>query len=99
METTKQVPVDDNLGEIINWAVRYALGRRTYAVMDTCNYVKPLIPYLNNRTLWCISRDIVEQERFGYGDTCDKDNWMDLLKLVDAELKKRTNNTILDAIG
>ena len=98
METTKQVPVDDNLGEIINWAVRYALGRRTYAVLDTCRYVQPLIPYLNNRTLWCISRDIIQQEPLGYGDICDEEQWMELLKDVDEEIKSRKNNMFLDSI-
>ena len=98
-DVVTSVPIDDNFGEIINWAIRYALGRRTYAVMDTCNYVTPLVPYLNNRTLWCISRDIVEQEPFGYGDICDKNNWMSLLHTVDEELKQRVDNTILDAIG
>lgn len=99
MRKMKTVPVDDDLGEIINWAVRYSLGRRSYAVMDTCNYVKPLIPDLNNRTLWCIARDITEQAKFGYGDQCDEKQWIDLLDNVNQELSARTDNTLLDAIG
>lgn len=90
----KTVPVNDNLGEMLNWAVRYALGRRTYAVMDTCNYIKPLIEDLNDRTLYCMSRDIKEQEKKGYGDQCDIDNWLELLGLVNEELTRRTDKII-----
>lgn len=93
------VPVDDDLGEMLNWAVRYSLGRTTYSVYDTCRYVTPLIPHLNNRTLWCMARDIQAQERFGYGGECDKKNWLDFLSAVEAELSARSNQDILDAIG
>lgn len=99
MSKIKSVPVDDSLGEMLNWAVRYSLGRRTYAVMDTVRYVIPLIPNLNNRTLWCIVRDIQEQDKFGYGDECDKEYWMMLLDAVNKELAGRTDNILLDAIG
>lgn len=90
----KTVPVNDNLGEMLNWAVRYALGRRTYAVMSTCEYIKPLIKDLSDRTLYCMSRDIKEQEKKGYGDQCDVDNWLELLGLVDEELVRRTDRII-----
>ena len=90
----KTVPVNDHLGEMLNWAVRYALGRRTYAVMDTCNYIKPLIKDLSNRALYCMSRDIKDQKKEGYGDQCDIDNWMELLDLIDKELARRTDSII-----
>lgn len=99
MEIVKTVPVDDHLGEMLNWAVRYSLGRRTYAVMDTCNYIKPLIPFLTNRTLWCMTRDIIEQERHGYGDECDKEYWMMILDAANEEITKRTYITLAEAIG
>lgn len=90
----KTVPVNDHLGEMLNWAVRYSLGRRTYAVMDTCNYIKPLIKDLSNRTLYCMLRDIKDQKKDGYGDQCDIDNWMELLDLIDKELARRTDSII-----
>ena len=90
----KTVSVDDHFGEMLNWAVRYALGRKTYAVGDTCAYIKPLIKDLNNRTLTCISRDIKEQEPHGYGDQCDYDDWMGLLALIDREIEERIDGII-----
>lgn len=96
MKKEKMIPVNDHLGEMLNWAVRYALGRRTYAVMDTCNYIKPLIKDLSNRTLYCMSRDIKDQKKDGYGDQCDIDNWLELLDLIDKELTRRTDS-IVDA--
>ena len=90
------VPVDDNFGEILNWAVRYALGRKTYAVMDTCNYIKPLIPCLSNRTLWCMERDINNQEDLG--DICDEEYWIALHESIQQELQKRTSY-ITEQIG
>lgn len=95
MKKEKMIPVNDRLGEMLNWAVRYALGRRTYAVMSTCEYIKPLVKELSDRTLYCISRDIRGREKDGYGDQCDIDNWMELLDIVDDELAKRTERTIL----
>lgn len=86
----KTVPVNDHLGEMLNWAVRYALGRRTYAVMSTCEYIKPLIKDLNDRTLYCMVKDIKAQEKEGYGDHCDYIDWMELLSLINKELSERT---------
>ena len=82
----KRIPVNDDLGEMLNWAVRYALGRMTYAVSDTCRFVTPLIPYLDDKTLCCMLQDIEEQKRFGYGHDCDERNWMDLKESLRKEI-------------
>lgn len=93
------VPVNDDLGEMLNWAVRYSLGRRTYAPHDTCRYITPLVPHLNNRTLWCMARDIRRQEPFGLGDECDEVVWEQLLSAINNELSRRPDTDLLDAIG
>ena len=85
--TTKVVPVDDMFGEMMNWAVRYSLGRRTYAVSDTVNYIVPLVPCLSDKTLWCIQTDIVSANSLG--DSIDEVYWMRLLDKVEAEIKRR----------
>jgi len=87
----RTVPVDDMFGEMMNWAVRYAIGRRTYAAGDTCDYIIPLVGDLSNKTLWCIERDIESQMQFdgGLGDQCDEEKWISLLKEVKSELKNR----------
>ena len=83
------VEVDDNLGEMLNWAVRYALGRMTYAVNDTVSYVLPLIPKLDRRTLSVMQRDIESAPE--YGHDCDEADWMRLLHAIREELKRRSD--------
>lgn len=90
--TLDVVPVDNTFGEIMNWAVRYALGRRTYAVGDTVHYVLPLVPKLSDLTLWVIERDILERDKIegGLGDACDERQWRRLLEKVSEELMLRS---------
>jgi hypothetical protein len=84
------VEVDDNLGEMLNWAVRYSLGRMTYAVNDTVSYVLPLIPKLDRRTLSVMQRDIEIAPE--YGHDCDEADWMRLLHAIREELKRRADH-------
>lgn len=87
---THMIPVDENLGEMLTWAVRYSLGRSTYAVSDTCRFITPLIPYLDERTICCIHRDIIEQRRLGgYGDSCDEEDWMKLKDALTQEISRK----------
>lgn len=87
------VAVDDELGCILNCAVRYSLGRRTYMPHTVMGYIKPLLPYLTKRTLVCIERDIREVESdTGLGsETIDKPAWLDFLQEVQNELSRREN--------
>lgn len=83
-------PSDDRFGEMLNYAVRYALGRRSYAVGDTVSFIMPLIPYLTTRTLYVMHRDIKEQaERDLLGMDCDKVDWMKLYKAIGEEMERR----------
>lgn len=63
-------------------ALRYALGRRTYIVEQTVNYIIKEIPRLSDSCKKVMIHDI-EHPLGGYGDPCDKEDWMRLL----AELK------------
>ena len=82
------VLIDDDFGEMMNWAVRYALGRRTYAVGDTCRFVKSVLPYLDYKTLYVMARDIKEKSDFDdLGDKCDADDWLDLMKAITEQMK------------
>lgn len=83
------VRIDDDFCMMVTWAVRYCLGRRTYCVSSTCKYLTPIIPSLNDRTLCALREDINRQEQFGYGDDCDKLDWMNLLNAVTKEMKRR----------
>lgn len=84
------VAVDEAFCEMMTWAVRYALGRQSYAVGDTVSYIKPLIVALDNRSVCCMQRDIANQEQLGgYGMDCDKAQWMSLLEALDKEIDRR----------
>ena len=74
-------------------AERYALGRRTYVVSMTVDYLICLLPKLSD---WCVDillRDLDEQrrmiERTGdyrlWGDDCDRRDWERLIAALEKE--------------
>ena len=60
-------------------ALRYALGRRTYIVELTCEYIENELLKLSDQCKAIMIEDIERQRLFGYGDECDKEDWMQLL--------------------
>lgn len=78
---------NDDFGAILNCAVRYALGRRTYMSSLVIDFITPLLSELNDKTLWCFDQDITEQRwSGGYGDPqVDEPLWMQFHELVRAE--------------
>lgn len=85
---------DDNFGAVLNWAVRYCLGRMTYAPKMTIEFITPLLPYLSEKTLWCFERDIAEKkERVqNFGMDFDEAAWMRFWEEVKAERERRKAN-------
>jgi hypothetical protein len=64
-------------GMIVLAAVRYAMGRRTYAVDMIINWTKEFWDKLSQNDRNCISRDVkefVESDR-SKGDDCDRKDW------------------------
>lgn len=82
---------DDRFGAILNCAVRYCLGRKTYMPSLVIDYIIPLIPHLSNNTLFVFQRDVSDAESFGgYGDDrLDKPAWMYFLDAINKELSER----------
>ena len=80
------VPVDDMFCEMMNWAARYAIGRRTYAASDTANYILRLVDRLDDKTLNCLKNDI--EDASSLGDDCDKKEWLKLLDAAKEELER-----------
>ena len=79
---------DRDFGDMVISTVRYALGRQTYIVGDTCAFVRQLLPVLHPITLAVIERDIANA--WSYGDEkIDKPYWMELLDDVTTEIEKR----------
>ena len=90
------VVIDDDLGRMINCAVRYAIGRRTYMPSTVASYIRPLIPKLSNRTISVMERDIAERDGdplYGdepYGDPdIDAPAWLNLLEELRKEIVYR----------
>lgn len=49
---------DDDGGALLNYAVRYALGRYSYAPGQVMDAIRPMLPDCNGKTLWCFEKDI-----------------------------------------
>lgn len=81
----------DNFGFILNCAVRYAMGRQTYAPGAVIDFITPLLPYLSERTLYVFDQDITDHKYMGgYGDErIDKPGWMKFHLDVIAEEGRR----------
>lgn len=93
-EHTKTIdPSDDRFGEMLNSALRYALGRMSYIAQDTADYIRPLIPYLDNRTLFVMNRDIEEAVDMNcLGMKMDAEVWTALRADIVREMDKRKQN-------
>ena len=72
-------------------ALRYALGRRTYIVEMTMEYIEAEIPKLSEQCTKIMIGDILQQEKYGYGDECDKADWMHLLAKLKESIDGRRN--------
>lgn len=82
---------DDDFGAVLNCAVRYAIGRQTYMPGIVIDFIRPLLPYLNNKTLWCFDQDISDAKyTCGYGDPqIDEPGWLRFHQEIRAERTKR----------
>ena len=81
----KSVPIDEDFGTILICAVRYALGRQSYMPGLVQGYIRPMLPYLDKRTLLVIRRDIEKaaMRPGGLGDEdIDRSAWMRFLEAV-----------------
>lgn len=89
----KTVPVCEDFGLMLNWALRYTLGRETYAPHSVMVYCKPLLPHLSERTLEVMREDIEEAAKSNsLGDPrIDAPKWLEFLDVIKAELTERHN--------
>lgn len=72
----KQFQVDR---EILMYAMRYALGRMTFAPMTVVENIKHNIDLFSEGDLEIFIRDIEEQESYGrqaLGMNCDVETWL-----------------------
>ena len=90
MSEQKTVPIDEMFCEMMNWAARYAIGRRTYAASDTARYLLYLVGDLDMTTLRCLQIDIRTAKSLG--DDCDKEEWLKLLDAIEEEMERREHD-------
>ncbi len=84
MET---IPLDDDFEQILISAERYALGRTTYIVPMTVDYIAPLLRRLSGATLCVLLADIHSARSLGM--ECDARAWHNLEKLILQEQEER----------
>ena len=75
---------EDDLSAMIVSAERYALGRRTYIVQWTCEFIKNNLKLLTLKDKKVMIKDI--KNAVYYGDKCDEYEWKKLLKVLEEEV-------------
>lgn len=75
-----------DLSAMLLSAERYALGRQTYIVEWTCEFIKNNLHLILEKDKKVMIRDIKEQKQYGYGAWFDEENWMKLLKILEADV-------------
>lgn len=95
------VPVNGELEEVCCYAVRYALGRQSYAVESVIGYLRKLLPYVREIELYIWWRDISEafppgsreltegKRDDGYSETYFRALWLAFLNDIQEERRRR----------
>lgn len=80
----------EDISAMLVGAERYALGRRTYIVQWTCEFIKNNLHLITNKDKQVMIRDI--ESPISYGDECDKECWLQLLEILKKEEKENESN-------
>lgn len=76
----------EDLSSMLIGAERYALGRRTYIVQWTCEFIGNNLHLLTEKDKQVMIRDI--ENPISYGAECDKVCWIQLLEKLRKENSK-----------
>ena len=86
----KIIPESPTFGMMMCSAVRYALGRMAYITGTTCDFITPLIPYLDIFALQNINKDITEHAEMNQlGMDIDREHWLNLRAEIKREIAFR----------
>lgn len=77
----------DDISAMLLCAERYALGRRTYVVQWTCEFIRNNLHLITNKDKQVMIRDI--ENPISYGDECDKECWIQLLEVLRKEVREK----------
>lgn len=79
----------EDISAMLIGSIRYALGRKTYIVDWTCEFISNNLHLLTNKDINVAIRDIKQQEKiFGLGDDCDIASWHKLLKILEEHINE-----------
>lgn len=81
----------EDISMLLVSAERYALGRRTYIVQWTCEIINKNMHLLLGKDKQVMIRDI--EQAINYGDECDKECWLRLVKKLKNEIEKEIKCT------
>ena len=79
---------NNNFGAVLICAVRYCIGRQTYMPELVINFIRPLLPKLDSKTLTVMERDIIEADSLG-DEQIDQPMWLHFLNDIRAEKQRR----------
>lgn len=98
----KEVCVNSEFEEMCCYAIRYALGRRSYAPENVIRFLRPLLPFIRTMELYIWQRDISEafpaeekellfgeEAEDGISDAYFRRLWLNFLKDIQAEEARR----------
>lgn len=78
-----------DLSAMLLSAERYALGRQTYIVEWTCEFIANNLHLILEKDKKVMIRDIREQGKYGYGQQCDTESWLKLLSILEKDLLEK----------
>lgn len=81
----------EDFGFVCLCAVRYCLGRRTYAPGTVMGFIKTFLPALDDKTLYVMARDIADADNLGDAKI-DAPMWAAFLAEIEQERKRRKSD-------
>ena len=82
---------EDDCGAVCLCAVRYCIGRQTYMPGLVMDFIRPLLPKLDSKTLFVMERDIAKADDLGNADI-DEPMWVEFLGEIRNEQKRRKSD-------
>lgn len=77
----------EDLSAMLVSAERYALGRQTYIVQWTCEFITKNLNLITEKDKQVMIKDI--EKPISYGDECDKIRWLKLLEVLKRSLEDK----------
>lgn len=73
--------------DILFFAMRYALGRMTFAPLTVIDNIKHNIDLFTAEDLKWMIKEIDEQANFGYGMDCDEKTWLGFRGYLEGKIR------------